>query len=102
VSDKISRETVMHIAALARLRVDERELEALTRRMGEILTYIARLEERDLDAVEPTCHAVDLPGALRQDLPAAGLRAAQALANAPDKAAPYFKVPKVIEGGGDA
>ncbi len=102
MSDKISRETVMHIAALARLRVDERELDTLTRRMGEILDYVARLEELDLDAVEPTSHAVDLQGALRKDVTGESMNAALALANAPDKAAPFFKVPKVIEGGGDA
>lgn len=102
MSDTISRDTVLHVAALARLRVDERELGPLTRQMGRILDYVARLEELDLTDVEPTSHAVDLHGALRADRRADGLTADEALANAPDAAPPYFKVPKVIEGGGDA
>lgn len=98
----IDRATVLHVAALARLRVSEEDLPRLTAQMGEILNYVALLDELDLSGIEPTSHAVDLVGSLRDDEPRPGLAREAALAVAPNSSPPFFKVPKVLEGGGDA
>ncbi len=98
----IDRATVLHVAALARLQVRDDELPRLTAQMGRILEYVALLDELDLAGVEPTSHAMDLTGSLRADEPRPGLSPAEALANAPDPMPPYFRVPQVIEGEGEA
>ena len=98
----IDRATVLHVAALARLQVAEEDLPRLTAQMAKILGYVALLDELDLAGVPPTSHPLDLVGALRDDQPRPGLTREAALANAPDSSPPFFKVPKVLEGGGDA
>jgi aspartyl-tRNA(Asn)/glutamyl-tRNA(Gln) amidotransferase subunit C len=70
--------------------------------MTDILGYVEKLEELDLDGVEPTSHALDLTGALQADASRPGLAAKELLALAPDPAPPYVRVPKIVEGGGDA
>jgi aspartyl-tRNA(Asn)/glutamyl-tRNA(Gln) amidotransferase subunit C len=99
---KIDRATVLHVAALARLQIAEEELPPLIEQMGRILDYVALLDELDLSGVEPTSHAVDLAGSLRDDAPRPGLPREAALALAPDPSPPYFRTPKAVEGGGDA
>lgn len=98
----IDRRLVLHVAALARLQVKEEDLDRLTRQMSEILGYVDKLEELDLANVEPTSHALELLGALQADAVQAGLAPEALFDNAPDATPPFVRVPKVVEGGGDA
>jgi aspartyl-tRNA(Asn)/glutamyl-tRNA(Gln) amidotransferase subunit C len=98
----LDRQLVLHVAALARLRVEDRDLDRLTEQMGRILDYVNKLAELDLEGVEPTSHAVELLEALQEDAVQAGLAPRELFRNAPDAMPPYVRVPKVIEGGGSA
>lgn len=94
---KISKQEVEHVAKLARLELSEQEKEKLTDQLSNILTYVETLNSLDTKGVEPTSHVLDLKNVMRDDVAEPGLTQEQALANAPDKAAGHYKVPKIIE-----
>ena len=94
---KISKQEVEHVAKLARLELSEQEKEKLTDQLSNILTYVETLNSVDTKGVEPTSHVLDIKNVMRDDVVVSGLTQEQALANAPDKAAGHYKVPKIIE-----
>ena len=94
---KISRQEVEHVAKLARLELSEQEKEKLTDQLSNILTYVEKLNELDTKGIEPTAHVLDIKNVMRDDVAATSLPQERALANAPDKAAGHYKVPKIIE-----
>ena len=89
----IEREQVLHVARLARLRLDDAEVERMTGELSSILDHIEKISELDLDGVEPTSHVVDLENVLRADEPRPGLPRERALAPAPVADGRGFRVP---------
>ncbi len=94
---KISKQEVEHVAKLARLELAEEEKDRLTDQLSKILTYVEKLSELDTTGVEPTAHVLEIRNVMRDDAAAPSLAQDRALANAPDKAAGHYKVPKIIE-----
>jgi len=94
---KITREEVQRVALLARLRLTPQEESQLTEQLDHILSYMEKLGELDTSNVEPFSHAVDAVNAMREDIVTNRPSADALLANAPDRDATYFKVPKIIE-----
>ena len=94
---KITKQEVEHVAKLARLELSDQEQEKLTDQLSNILTYVEKLNELDTKGVAPTSHVLDINNVMRDDVVAESLTQEKALANAPDKAAGHFKVPKIIE-----
>ena len=94
---KITREEVQRVALLARLRLTPEEESQLTEQIDHILGYMEKLDELDTSNVEPFSHAVDAVNAVREDIVTNRPNADALLANAPDRDATYFKVPKIIE-----
>ena len=93
----ISREEVQHVARLARLALTDEELERMREQLDAILAYIDKLRELDVEGVEPTSHAVPLVNVMRDDDITPVLPQEAALANAPDRAGEFFRVPRIIE-----
>jgi aspartyl-tRNA(Asn)/glutamyl-tRNA(Gln) amidotransferase subunit C len=93
----ISRDDVQHVARLARLHLTDEEAERMREQLDAILAYIDKLRELDVEGVEPTAHAVLLVNVLRDDVLAPCLTQEAALANAPDRADEFFRVPRIIE-----
>lgn len=93
----ISRKEVRHVARLARLSLTDEELERMRQQLDAILAYIDKLRELDVEGVEPTAHAVPLVNVMRDDELAPSLSQEAALANAPDRAGEFFRVPRIIE-----
>jgi aspartyl-tRNA(Asn)/glutamyl-tRNA(Gln) amidotransferase subunit C len=89
----IDREEVLHVARLARLQLDDGEVESMARELSGVLDHIARLAELDLDEVPPTTHVVEVTGRLRPDEPQPCLPREVALASAPAVADGGFLVP---------
>ncbi|GIK78176.1 MAG: Asp-tRNA(Asn)/Glu-tRNA(Gln) amidotransferase subunit GatC [Acidobacteria bacterium] len=89
----IDREQVLHIARLARLRLDDQEVERMAAELSGILEHVEAIGELDLEGVEPTTHVVALENVLRADVPAPSLDRERALAGAPDSASGSFRVP---------
>ena len=93
----IERKDVEHVARLARLALTDAEIERMREQLNGILAYIEKLNELDTRDVEPTSHAVPLVNVMRDDEPGSCLRRDEALANAPDRAGGFFRVPRIIE-----
>lgn len=83
---------------LARLSMDDAELERMQRDLGAILQYVETLESVDTSGVELTAHVIPLPTPLRDDEPEPPLDPEQVVANAPQASGSAFVVPKVIAG----
>jgi len=94
---KISPEEVKRVALLARLRLTPQEESQLTEQLDHILGYMEKLNELDTSNVEPFSHAVDAVNVTREDIVTNRPDTDALLANAPERDANYFKVPKIIE-----
>ena len=93
----LNRDTVHHIALLARLALEPDEEAMFTDQLGHILDHFERLAALDTDAVEPTAHVVAVEPAYRDDVVSNPPAAEELRANAPDRDEDFFKVPKIIE-----
>jgi aspartyl-tRNA(Asn)/glutamyl-tRNA(Gln) amidotransferase subunit C len=89
----IDREQVLHVARLARLCLSDEEVERMSGELSSILDHIEKIEELDLDDVEPTSHVVELENVLRPDEPRPSWPRERVLAEAPDAAENGFRVP---------
>ena len=93
----IDAATVKKVARLARIRVEDAELEPLAGELSGILAWIEQLNEVDTEGVQPmaSTEAVSLPQ--RDDVVTDGGDPAVILANAPKADRNFFVVPKVVE-----
>ena len=89
----LDRDQVLHVARLARMRLDEDEVEKMAAELSHVLEHVDRIRELDLDGVPPTSHAVDLGTVTRPDDPRPCLTNAEALAAAPEPVNGGFGVP---------
>jgi len=92
----ITLEDVRHTAALARLSLTAEEETALLSELNEVLAYVEKLRELDLEGIAPMTHAAAGAGALREDAEAPGLTQDEALRGAPETAEGHFVVPQVV------
>ncbi len=94
--------TVRKIASLARIAVDEAQVQAMVPELNNILSWIEQLGEVDTSGVAPMTAVIANTLRLRDDvvnadpLSGGGMRDA-VLANAPAREHGFFGVPKVIE-----
>ena len=93
----LDKATVARIAALARIRVDEAELDGLAEELSHILGWIEQLNEVDTEGVPPMSKATDQKMRRREDVVSDGGIADKVLANAPETRDGFFVVPKVVE-----
>ena len=93
---KINRNEVEQVARLARLDVNELDVEKLTSQLNTVLTYIDKLNELDTTSIEPMAHALPLYNVFREDDLKPSLESGRSLDNAPEQDGPFFRVPRVI------
>ena len=89
----ITRDEVLHVAALARLELSHEEVERFQVQLSAILEAVGKVAELDLSDVEPTAHPLDLANVWADDEPRPCLPVEEALANAPDRENALFRVP---------
>jgi aspartyl-tRNA(Asn)/glutamyl-tRNA(Gln) amidotransferase subunit C len=99
---KISREDVLRVAELAHLELTEAEVDLYRGQLDAILSYMEKLNQLDIAAVEPMAqvlHATESSGSpeLREDIVRPCAVGEAVLKGAPDARGTYFRVPKVIE-----
>ena len=93
----ISREEVVHISKLAKLKLKEEEIEKYQIELTEIINLINKLNELDTENIEPLQHPVIFEASMRKDILGKSLSTEEALLNAPLKDDSFFIVPKVIK-----
>ena len=86
-----------HVANLARITLTAEEKARFASQLGDVLAYIAQLNEVNVEGVEPTAHAFPVVNVWAADVAEPGLSVEDALRNAPEKRDNMFVVPKVVE-----
>src|SRR4051812_29919956 len=95
----ISRDDVAHLARLARIAMDDAELDRLAGELDVILGAVARVQEGAAGDIPPTSHALPLTNVYRPDEPRPSLGPDAAVAAAPEAEGGRFRVPQIL---GDA
>lgn len=93
---------VDHVAALARLGLDDEERRRLGAELEAILEHISRLQQVDTSDVAETAQVGDLVNVMRDDVPRLSLGAAAAMRNAPVSDGHHFVVGAIQEQEPDA
>jgi aspartyl-tRNA(Asn)/glutamyl-tRNA(Gln) amidotransferase subunit C len=93
---KITRADVTYVAQLARIDLSDEAIEMFAGQIGDILDYVDLLKQVPTEGVAPTSHAISLTNAFREDVVSGPSDPDTSLANAPEREAGYFIVPKVI------
>lgn len=94
--NRIDEATVRHVAALARLDMNDEELKQYGEQLNAILGYVEKLNELDTSGVEAMAHVNAGATPLREDELREGL-GEKVLSNAPEREGDFFQVPQVIE-----
>ncbi len=94
---KVDKETLNKIAHLARLEFDEKDAEKMMEDMGNIISFVEKLNEVNTDRVEPLTTMSHEINSLRNDEVKPHLDHDRVMKNAPKKDKDYFRVPKVLE-----
>ena len=85
-----------HIARLSRLHLTEEELKFFETQVAQILSFIDKLKEVDVEGVEPTSHPLSLSNVFRADEVKPSIPIEDFLKNAPRARGRFFEVPKII------
>ena len=89
----LERAQVLHVAKLAKLELNDAEVEKMGVELSAVLEHVDRIRELELGTVEPTSHAVDVAGVMRADEPQPCLDRDVILAAAPEPVDGAFGVP---------
>lgn len=92
----LSLEEVRHVAALARLGMDDEELAAMQESLSSILEHIEVINELDTDSISPTAQVVEMNNVWREDEPEEGFSQETALEAAADSRNGFFAVSAVM------
>jgi aspartyl-tRNA(Asn)/glutamyl-tRNA(Gln) amidotransferase subunit C len=98
-SERISRQQVEHVAALACLGLTDDELDRMQSQLSRILEAIEALREVDTSHIGPTAQVIALENVMRDDVASPPMRRPAVLANAPLREDPFVRVPTVLEEG---
>jgi len=93
---KISKDDMEHIAHLARLKVDDSQVESLAAQVSKILDYIDVLKEADVSGVPLASGAAMQTNVFRQDRVEPSPGPAITLTNAPDRDDDFYTVPRIV------
>ena len=95
---KLSRDDVLKLAALSKLRLSDEEIEKLQTELSEILNYVETLDKVDTQGLEPTYQVTGLKNVYRQDeIKEYGYSIESLLKNAPAVQDGQFKVKRVLQ-----
>lgn len=86
-----------YTAKLARIELTESERKEYGSQLVDILRYVKKLQELNVDGVETTAHPVPLRNVFRPDVVTPSLSPEEALKNAPKRDGRLFETPKIVE-----
>ena len=93
----IDKDTVKHISKLARISLDEKKINSLSKDLSSIMKFIEKLNELNTDKTNPLTSIINASLRTRKDEIKDGKIRDQILKNSPDKNEEFFVVPKVVE-----
>ena len=93
----IDKDKIKHTAKLARISLDEKKIDNLSKDLSNIFKFIEKLNEANTENVKPLSSILDHSLRSREDKVNDGNMRDKILENAPNKNEDFFIVPKVIE-----
>lgn len=93
----INMKDIDHVANLAKLSFDEKSKEDFVKNFNDILAYVEKLKEVNVEGIKPTYHILPIKNGWREDQVKPSLAREKVLMNTWDEQQGYFKVPKVVE-----
>ena len=93
----ISCEDVRHVARLARLGLDDAEVDRMADQLNHILAAMEVLKRLDTSAIPPTAQVIPLRNVMREDVPRPSWPVEEILRNAPRVRDQQFFVPPILE-----
>jgi len=93
----IDKETIKHISKLARISLDDKKIDNLSKDLSSILKFIEKLNKLNTDDIKPLTSIIDASLKFRKDEILEGKIREQILKNSPEKTEEFFVVPKVVE-----
>ena len=93
----IDKDTVKHISKLARISIDEKNIDNLSRDLSSIMKFIENLNKLNTEKTAPLTSIINASLKSRKDEVKDGKIRDQILKNSPEKNDEFFVVPKVIE-----
>jgi aspartyl-tRNA(Asn)/glutamyl-tRNA(Gln) amidotransferase subunit C len=93
----IDKETIKHISKLARISLDDKKIDNLSKDLSSIIKFIEKLNKLNTDDIKPLTSIIDASLKFRKDEILEGKIREQILKNSPEKTDEFFVVPKVVE-----
>ena len=93
----IDKDKIKHVSKLARISIDEKKIDGLTKDLSSIFKFIEQLNELNTDEVKPLSSILNEPLRFRKDKINDGKIREKILENSPKNNEEFFVVPKVIE-----
>jgi len=93
----IDKDTVKHISKLARISLDEKKINNLSKDLSSIMAFIEKLNELNTDKTTPLTSIINASLKTRKDEVKDGKIRDQILKNSPEKNEEFFVVPKVVD-----
>ena len=93
----IDKDTVKHISKLARISLDEKKINNLSKDLSSIMKFIEKLNELNTDKITPLTSIINASLKSRDDEIKDGRIRDQILKNSPENNKEFFVVPKVVE-----
>ena len=93
----VDADTVRRIAHLARIAVNDEEVEHLQGELNAILAWVEQLQAVDVAGVEPMTSVTPMTMKMRVDAVTDGGKPEEIVKNAPQSDDNFFLVPKVVE-----
>ena len=93
----IDKDTVKHISKLARISLDEKKINNLSKDLSSIMKFIEKLNELNTDKTTPLTSIINASLKTREDEVKDGKIRDQILKNSPEKNEEFFVVPKVVD-----
>jgi len=94
---EFDKNSTLKLAKLARLSLNDEQLNSLEKDLTSIVSFIDQLKEINTDKIDPTSNSLDQDLILREDIAENSLSNEDLLKNVPESELGFFVVPKVLE-----
>lgn len=98
---EFSRDEVSRIARLARIALNEEELDQIAQQLDTIIDAVSKVQQVDTEGVTPMSHPHSIEAGMRPDVKRTTLTQEQALDQAPAVQDDRFVVPQILGEGGE-
>jgi aspartyl-tRNA(Asn)/glutamyl-tRNA(Gln) amidotransferase subunit C len=92
----LTKEDVLKVAKLSMLEFEESEVTVLQKELNDILEFVSKLDEANVEGVEPMTQVNDIYNSFREDVVVESLTREEAVKNAPEEIEGTFAVPRTV------